>query len=116
MVHCFLNWCNASRMAFMKQMWSVRVESNCPQLCLLWEVVHPIRRHCTSSDRVHSDVRGARRRNRCSASRVAFVKTGMECVSDGFRVWSGAQWSPSMLAAPVCASQSYVRKRRSRAA
>ena len=52
------------------------------------EAVHPIRRHYTPSDRVCRDVRGARRRNGCSASRVAFVKTGMECVSDGLRVWS----------------------------
>ena len=28
-------------------------------MCLLWEVVHPIRRHYTPSDRVQCDVTGA---------------------------------------------------------
>ena len=55
-----LNWCSASRVALMKQTWSVRAESNCLHLCLLWAVVHPIRRHCTPSDRVRRDVTGAR--------------------------------------------------------
>ena len=36
---------------------------------LLWEAVHPIRRHYTPSDRVHRDVTGVSRRNWCSASR-----------------------------------------------
>ena len=62
------NGCSASGMAFMKQTWNVRTESNCPQLCLLREAVHPIRRHYTLSDRVHRDVTGASRRNGCSAS------------------------------------------------
>ena len=53
-----LNWCSASRVAFMKQTWSVRAENNCLHLCLLWAVVHPIRRHCTPSDRVHCDGTG----------------------------------------------------------
>ena len=39
------------------------------RLCLLWEAVHPICRHCTPSDRVHCDVTGVARRNGCSASR-----------------------------------------------
>ena len=47
------NGCSVSRMAFMKQTWSVRTESNCPQLGVLWVVVYPIRRHYTSSDRVY---------------------------------------------------------------
>ena len=33
------------------------------------EAVHPIRRHCTSSDRVYSDVTGASRRNGCTVAR-----------------------------------------------
>ena len=45
------------------------VGANCPRLGLLWEAVHPICRHCTSSDRVYRDVTGASRRNGCSASR-----------------------------------------------
>ena len=31
----------------------------CPRLGLSWEVVHPIRRHYTPSDRVHRDGSGA---------------------------------------------------------
>ena len=34
------------------------VGTNCPRLCLLWEAVRPIRRHCTPSDRVYRDVTG----------------------------------------------------------
>ena len=45
------------------------VGTNCPRFGLLWEAVHPIRRHYTSSDRVHRDVTGVSRRNGCSASR-----------------------------------------------
>ena len=45
------------------------VGRKCPQLYLLWEAVHPIRRHYTPSDRVQRDVTGAARRNGCSASR-----------------------------------------------
>ena len=52
------NGCSASCTAFVKQAWSV-TERNCPQLCLLWGVVHPIRRHCTPSDRVQCDGTGA---------------------------------------------------------
>ena len=63
------NGCSASGMAFMKQTWNVQTESNCPQLCLLWEAVHPIRRHYTLSDRVHRDVTGASRRNGCTVAR-----------------------------------------------
>ena len=44
------------------------------RLCLLWAAVHPIRRHCTPSDRVHRDVTGVARRNGYSASCTAFVK------------------------------------------
>ena len=44
------------------------VGRNCPQLCLLREAVHPIRRHDTPSDRVYRDVTGAARRNGCSAT------------------------------------------------
>ena len=33
------------------------------------EVVHPIRRHCTSSDRVYRDVTGVSRRNGCTVAR-----------------------------------------------
>ena len=35
------------------------VGRNCSQLCLLWVVVHPIRRHYTPSDRVQRDGSGA---------------------------------------------------------
>ena len=38
-----------------------------PQLGLLVWAVHPIRRHCTRSDRVQRHVRGAAPRNGCSA-------------------------------------------------
>ena len=31
------------------------VGANCPRLGLLWEAVHPIRRHYTPSDRVHRE-------------------------------------------------------------
>ena len=37
------------------------------------EVVHPIRRHCTPSDRVHRDVTGASRRNGCTVARSGSV-------------------------------------------
>ena len=67
------NGCSASGMAFMKQTWNVQTESNCPQLCLLWEAVHPIRRHYTLSDRVHRDVTGASRRNGCTVARSGSV-------------------------------------------
>ena len=45
------------------------VGTNRPRFCLLWEAVHPIRRHYTPSDRVHRDVTCASRCNGCSASR-----------------------------------------------
>ena len=35
------------------------VGTNCLRLCLLWEAVHPIRRHYTSSDRVQRPRSGA---------------------------------------------------------
>ena len=44
------------------------VGRKCPQLCLSWGAVHPIRRHDTPSDRVYRDVTGASRRNGCSAT------------------------------------------------
>ena len=47
-----------------------------PQSCLLWEAVHPIRRHYTPSDRVHCDVTGAARRNGCSAAWPGRVERG----------------------------------------
>ena len=105
--------CSASRMAFMKQMWSVRTESNCPQLCLLRAVLHPIRRHCTSSDRVHSDGTGASRRNGCSASRVALVKQAWSASVTDSGCGRGWAWKSPMLTTPVCASRSYVRQRSS---
>ena len=61
------NGCSASCTAFVKQARSV-TERNCPQLCLLWGVVHPIRRHYTPSDRVQCDGSGVARRNGCSAT------------------------------------------------
>ena len=48
----------------------------CRELCLLWEAVHPIRRHYTPSDRVHRDVTGALRRNGCSAAWPVRVERG----------------------------------------
>ena len=113
-------WCIASRMAFMKQMWIVRVESNCPRLCLLWEVVHPIRRHCTSSDRVYRDVTGASLRNGCFATeRVQRLScgpraAGVECVGDRLKLrpWVGVDAANAHR--PPCASRSDVRQRRSR--
>ena len=60
------------------------------------EVVHPIRRHYTPSDRVYRDGSGVSRRNRCSATEQVQRVT-----------------SP-VLTAPVCASRSYVRQRSSR--
>ena len=88
------NGCSASCTAFVKQAWSV-TERNCPQLCLLWGVVHPIRRHCTPSDRVQCDGSGAVRRIGCSATER------VQCVPR------------PVLTVPVCASRSYVRQRRS---
>jgi len=35
---------------------------------VVYEVVHPIRWHCTPSDRVHRDVTGVARRNGCTAT------------------------------------------------
>ena len=40
------------------------------------EAVHPIRRYYTPSDRVYCDVRGASRRNGCSAARSGLVERG----------------------------------------
>ena len=79
------NGCSASCTAFVKQAWSV-TERNCPQLCLLWGVVHPIRRHCTPSDRVQCDGSGVARRNGCSAYRVQCspypcARAGATCVN-----------------------------------
>ena len=79
------NGCRASCTAFVKQAWSV-TERNCPQLCLLWGVVHPIRRHCTPSDRVQCDGSGVARRNGCSAYRVQCspypcARAGATCVN-----------------------------------
>ena len=81
-------------MAFMKQTWSVRTESNCPQLCLLRAVLHLIRRHCTSSDRVHRDGTGASRRNGRRLS-CGPRQTGVECVGDRLRLrpWVGVEVS-----------------------
>ena len=44
------------------------VGTNRPRLCLLWEAVHPIRRHCTPSDRVHRYVTGVSLRNGCTVT------------------------------------------------
>ena len=89
------NWCSVSRMAFMKQTWSVRVENNRPQLCLLWAAVHPIRRHCTSSDRVHRDVTGASRRIGCRAVCCGAVGCLLELLrSSIFR--DGACWPAAL--------------------
>ena len=107
------NGCSASGMAFMKQTWNVRTESNCPQLCLLREAVHPIRRHYTLSDRVHRDVTGASRRNGCSASRAALVLQAWSASVTDSGCGRGWAWKPPMLTTPVCASRSYVRQRRS---
>ena len=41
-----------------------------PYRYLFWEAVHPIRRHCTPSDRVYRDVTGASRRNGCTVARL----------------------------------------------
>ena len=48
------------------------VGRECPRLCLLWEVVHPICRHYTPSDRVHCDVTGVAPlvRSRASMSKL----------------------------------------------
>ena len=40
-----------------------------PHRYLFWEVMHPIRRQYTPSDRVYSDVTGASRRNGCTVAR-----------------------------------------------
>ena len=86
LVHCFLNWCSASHVepgrAFLRMCDCVRccrlgcVGRKSPQSCLLWEAVHPIRRHYTPSDRVHRDVTGALRRNGCSAAWPVRVERG----------------------------------------
>ena len=79
------NGCSASCTAFVKQAWSV-TERNCPQLCLLWGVVHPIRRHYTPSDRVQRDGTGAALHSKCSAYRVQCsphpcARAGATCVN-----------------------------------
>jgi len=68
-----------------KQAWSI-TERNCPQLCLSWEVMHPIRRHYTPSDRVQRDVTGAALHSKCSACRVQCsphpcARAGATCVN-----------------------------------
>ena len=83
------------------------------RLCLLWEAVHPIRRHYTLSDRVQRDVTGASRRNGCSASRAALVLQAWSASVTGSGCGRGWAWKPPMLTTPVCASRSYVRQRRS---
>ena len=44
-----------------------------PYRYLFWEAVHPIRRHCTPSDRVYRDVTGVSRRNGCTVARSGSV-------------------------------------------
>ena len=85
-----------------------------PRLCLLWEAVHPIRRHYTPSDRVHRDVTGAARRNGCSASRADLVLQLWSALVTDSGCGCGSAWTPPILTAPVCASRSYVCQRRSR--
>ena len=62
------------------------VGRECPRLGLLWEVVHPIRRHYTPSDRVYRDGSGAALRNKRSAYRVQCspypcARAGATCVN-----------------------------------
>ena len=75
------------------------VGRDCPRLCLLWVAVHPIRRHCTPSDRVHRDVTGVSRRNGClpapyrlrgRRATVRFARVlllGRECSTGVSRWW-----------------------------
>ena len=68
-------WCSASRAEPGRAFQGCMAVSDAagwdlsgPQLCLLWEAVHPIRRHYTPSDRVHRNVTGASQRNGCIAT------------------------------------------------
>ena len=77
------------------------VGRNCPRLCLLWEAAHPIRRHCTPSDRVQRDVTGALRRNGCNASRADLVLQAWSASVTDSGCGRGAAWTPPMLTAPA---------------
>ena len=50
-----------------------------PRLGLLVWAVHPIRRHCTRSERVQRPVRGAALRNGCSALCVVATRAAAAC-------------------------------------
>ena len=77
------------------------VGANCPRLGLLWEAVHPIRRHYTPSDRVHRDGSGVSRRNGCSASRADLVLQAWSASVTDSGSGRGAAWTPPMLTAPA---------------
>ena len=61
---------------------------------LLWEAVHPIRRHYTPSDRVHRDGTGVARRNGCTVARSGSV--------DGSLIGLGAYSDARGLVAQWC--------------
>ena len=76
------------------------VGANCPRLGLLWEAVHPIRRHYTLSDRVYRYVTGVSLRNGCTVTdRVCACSVSTErearycvirpCPAAGRRVFYG---------------------------
>ena len=77
------------------------VGRKCPRLCLLWEAVHPIRRHYTPSVRVRRDVTGVARRNGCSASRADLVLQAWSASVTDSGSGRGAAWMPPMLTAPA---------------
>ena len=58
------------------------------------EVVHPIRRHCTSSDRVYHDVTGVSQQNGCTVARSGSV--------DGLLIGLGAYIAARGLVAKWC--------------
>ena len=61
------------------------VGSKCLRLDLFREVVHPMRRHYTPSDRVYRDGSGAAQRIGCSAARPGLVDAGMCSASEETR-------------------------------
>jgi len=82
------------------------VGRNCPQLCLLWEAVHPIRRHYTPSDRVYRDVTGASLRNGCIATdRVQRDVTGVAPLVRSRGEHVEAVWLRPMLPVGVCGEE-----------
>ena len=94
LVHCCRIWCSAARRGPVGRRRGFLRDGTFSQLCLLWAVVHPIRRHYTSSDRVHRDGSGASRRNGCPVARSGSV--------DGLLIGLGAYIAVRGLVAQWC--------------